>query len=66
MSARVKDRAGQTIESPCIDVCDTQGTNICRGCFRSIDDIMAWPHASDAQKRAILDRASARQTGAPD
>ncbi len=51
----------QTIESPCVGVCDTGGTDLCHGCFRSLDEIGAWSLADDAQKREIIQRAQQRR-----
>ncbi|WP_298190959.1 DUF1289 domain-containing protein [Novosphingobium sp.] len=41
--------------SPCTGTCTLDPfTKLCRGCARTIDEIMVWPTASAAQKRAIL------------
>ncbi|WP_421989619.1 DUF1289 domain-containing protein [Roseococcus sp.] len=45
--------------SPCRQVCVLEG-RICLGCGRSLDEIAAWPTASAASKRAILEAARAR------
>ena len=43
-----------TIPSPCIDVCQMDpDTGLCRGCLRTIDEIVAWGSASDDVKRAV-------------
>ena len=50
-----------TVQSPCTNVCHIDsGTGWCEGCGRSIDEIMRWPNASDAERRAILDMLPAR------
>ncbi|QHE88745.1 DUF1289 domain-containing protein [Hydrogenophaga sp. BPS33] len=36
-------------------------TGWCDGCWRSIDEIVAWGRASDAQKLAIWEQIEARQ-----
>lgn len=42
------------VPSPCINVCEmTPETGLCRGCLRTIDEIVAWGGASDADKRAV-------------
>ena len=41
--------------SPCTGTCTLDPfTKLCRGCARTIDEIMAWPTASAAQKYAII------------
>ena len=42
------------VPSPCINVCDmAPDTGLCRGCMRTIDEIVAWGSASDEAKRAV-------------
>jgi predicted Fe-S protein YdhL (DUF1289 family) len=42
------------VPSPCISLCEMDGkTGLCRGCLRTIDEIVAWGSASDAGKRAV-------------
>jgi predicted Fe-S protein YdhL (DUF1289 family) len=36
-------------------------TRMCRGCFRTVEEIRAWYEASAAEKRAILARLEARR-----
>lgn len=41
--------------SPCTGTCTLDSlTSLCRGCARTIEEIMAWPTASAAEKHAIL------------
>jgi predicted Fe-S protein YdhL (DUF1289 family) len=55
-----------TYPSPCISVCRIdQPTGWCRGCRRTLDEIRAWKHASDADKAAILARLPARGEARP-
>ena len=51
--------------SPCLGIClmDPQ-TRMCRFCLRTIDEIRFWYEASAADKRAILDRLTARRAAA--
>jgi len=45
------------LRSPCINICRIQpDTGWCEGCKRTVEEIMAWPVASDAEKRSILKR----------
>ena len=40
--------------SPCIGVCQMNpGTHLCAGCDRTIEEIMRWSTAADADKRAV-------------
>jgi predicted Fe-S protein YdhL (DUF1289 family) len=49
------------IASPCTGVCAIEeASGLCRGCRRTIDEIIAWPAASDAEKRRILDALPSR------
>ncbi len=41
--------------SPCTGTCTLDPLSaLCRGCARTMDEIMAWPSASAARKHAIL------------
>ncbi|WP_082364546.1 DUF1289 domain-containing protein [Novosphingobium sp. AAP93] len=43
--------------SPCTGTCTLDPlTRLCRGCARTIEEIMAWPTATAAEKHAILAR----------
>jgi len=48
------------LASPCVRNCCLDDDNVCLGCGRSLDEIVAWSGASDAQKRAILSRSRVR------
>jgi predicted Fe-S protein YdhL (DUF1289 family) len=42
------------VPSPCINVCQmVPETGLCQGCMRTIDEIVAWGSASEADKRAM-------------
>ena len=42
------------VPSPCISLCEMdKATGLCRGCLRTIDEIVAWGSAGDEDKRAI-------------
>nr|WP_236581972.1 DUF1289 domain-containing protein [Hydrogenophaga sp. BPS33] len=59
-----RQRAGLApgVPSPCISICKMNAaTGWCDGCWRSIDEIVAWGRASDAQKLAIWEQIEARQ-----
>lgn len=50
--------------SPCTKVCriDT-GTGFCLGCWRTGEEIAAWPVLGAAEKRDMLRRLTARRWG---
>lgn len=49
--------------SPCTGVCQIDpGTVLCRGCYRTLDEIAVWPSASAMRKQAILDAVATRQS----
>lgn len=51
----------QAVASPCTDVCRMNPrTELCDGCFRTIDEIAGWSSFDDTQKRAVLNLASRR------
>lgn len=44
-----------SVASPCTNVCRIERrSGWCEGCRRTVDEIMRWPTASDAERRAIL------------
>lgn len=53
------------IASPCINICRMDPrSGYCEGCFRTLAEIAAWSAATDAEKRAILDRVAERAAAA--
>lgn len=43
------------VDSPCINHCRIDdATGWCQGCRRTIGEIMNWPKATEAERRAIL------------
>ncbi|WP_439532572.1 DUF1289 domain-containing protein [Polymorphobacter sp.] len=52
------------LRSPCINICRIERrSGLCEGCKRNVDEIMAWPTASDERKRAILAALPLRSVG---
>lgn len=42
-------------DSPCVGICAVNPqTQLCSGCFRSLDEIAQWWNYAPAQKRAVL------------
>lgn len=50
--------------SPCIGICQLDGSETCFGCFRTIEEVAAWPLLSDPDRLAVLDLAKARAQAA--
>ena len=49
------------LPSPCISVCRmSDGTGLCEGCFRTIEEIGAWGKSDDAAKRALWKKIEQR------
>ena len=43
------------LETPCIDICTIDEANrLCKGCYRTIDEIAAWASMTAEQRRAIM------------
>lgn len=56
---------GTRVPTPCIRVCVLDPkTDLCRGCFRSKDEIAGWLTMSQAQRAAVNEIAAGRKTEA--
>ncbi|WMS87991.1 DUF1289 domain-containing protein [Pleionea litopenaei] len=47
------------VKSPCIGICKLVAKDqaeICSGCQRTVDEIIAWPTMTNAQRQQVLDR----------
>lgn len=49
------------IQSPCIRQCCLDDRDVCLGCGRQLDEILAWHAAAAEQRQQILARAAARR-----
>ncbi len=50
----VDHRTEDSLETPCIDVCEMDaGTGLCIGCGRTLDEIAGWADMSNEERRAI-------------
>ena len=55
------------IQSPCIGVCSVDDlTQLCQGCFRTMDEIQAWWDLTNSQKQAVVNLAAEREAAAFD
>ena len=52
----------QSTSSPCNGFCEIdKKTNLCKGCFRTISEIVSWQNYSDKQKLEVLQRVKERK-----
>ena len=50
------------VPSPCINICQMDtASGLCRGCFRTLDEIAAWAGASDDQRLTVLAAVARRR-----
>jgi len=49
------------IASPCIGKCRLNDQQLCRGCFRSIDEIKGWLKMTSAERQHTLSRCQQRR-----
>jgi predicted Fe-S protein YdhL (DUF1289 family) len=53
----------QTIETPCIKVCEIDpASGLCRGCARTLDEIARWGTMSDTERRRVMMDLAARRS----
>ncbi|MFC7407631.1 DUF1289 domain-containing protein [Hydrogenophaga atypica] len=58
-------RKTAAVPSPCVGVCRmVPATGLCEGCWRNIDEIVAWGRASDTERLRIWGLIEARQAEA--
>lgn len=56
----------QAILTPCIGVCSLGPDGLCDGCFRTGDEIAAWPSMTDAARSQLMDEVlPAREAARP-
>lgn len=50
------------MESPCVNICIMHPREgLCVGCYRTLDEIVAWAGMTPAERRAIMDDLAARK-----
>ncbi|WP_250654932.1 DUF1289 domain-containing protein [Alkalimarinus coralli] len=47
--------------NPCVRNCCLDEQDICLGCFRSLDEILAWRKLTEEQRRAVMLEAKKRR-----
>lgn len=56
----------QKIANPCVRNCCLDDGNICMGCFRTLEEILAWRSLTVKQRKAVLaDTERRRVVNAP-
>jgi predicted Fe-S protein YdhL (DUF1289 family) len=50
--------------SPCLNICSLDERGICRGCFRSLEEIAGWLRMTPKDQWAAVERADARRLAA--
>lgn len=54
------------VESPCVGVCVIDdGTGLCQGCLRTLEEVALWGGSSAAQRREILAAVESRRRAEP-
>ena len=49
------------IESPCNKVCViNEATGLCRGCYRTLDEIACWGMMSDKEREEVIGKLAER------
>ena len=50
------------VPSPCISVCQMNpATDLCSGCYRTVEEIASWSRLDDPQRLAVWERIEERQ-----
>jgi predicted Fe-S protein YdhL (DUF1289 family) len=53
----------EEVQSPCIGVCAIDdGSQLCQGCYRTLDEIQGWRDLDNAQKTIVAESANQRAT----
>jgi len=50
-----------SVKSPCINVCELGKDDVCKGCYRSMEEIAAWGFASIDERIQIISISKQRQ-----
>jgi len=47
---------GVDVASPCTGICALDERDVCKGCYRTRDEIASWIGLSNSEKQQIIDR----------
>ncbi len=50
--------------SPCLNICTLDERGVCRGCYRTLDEIAGWLQMTPRDQWAAVERADARRLAA--
>lgn len=64
MQAPPETPPGDHVPSPCIRLCTLDQSDVCVGCYRKLDDIIAWRGLDPAERLAVLAAADRRRAAA--
>jgi predicted Fe-S protein YdhL (DUF1289 family) len=54
------------MKSPCVKVCVMDPErDLCRGCYRTLDEIARWAAMSDAEREKIMKELNLREVAVP-
>lgn len=49
------------MQSPCVRQCCLDDADVCLGCLRTLEEILAWGEADDMRRLRILDAVARRR-----
>lgn len=49
------------VVSPCIRQCCLDDNDVCLGCFRTLDEILAWQQSTASEKQTVILRSQERK-----
>ncbi|MCL9780848.1 DUF1289 domain-containing protein [Vibrio sp. S4M6] len=58
----VKTKQSSEVESPCIRQCCLNEEDVCLGCYRALEEILAWSSSTLEEKKAIILRCRQRRS----
>lgn len=60
--ARARHPMDKEVPSPCISLCQMdQASGMCKGCFRTVEEIAAWSRLDEGQRLAVWQRIENHQ-----
>jgi predicted Fe-S protein YdhL (DUF1289 family) len=60
MGNDVAGAARRAVQSPCIEVCAMDDNGLCRGCFRTLEEIATWGAMDDYRRLQVISRLEMR------
>lgn len=53
------------VASPCVNVCYLDDNDICQGCYRSGEEIMAWMRLDNLARNQVMAKVRERELASP-